>query len=154
MTDATRDAQIGAIDDLMHEIFGKLLRPETPPDREMNITMGQMHCLRTIANLGEPTMSQVAEALRLHPSTVTVLVDGLVSHGLVNRKADPKDRRIVRVSETAKGRRNHERHKTHMRARLAEMLGDLTDTDVQRLTEGLQILRGAAARYVDSRERR
>ncbi|MEI6500447.1 MAG: MarR family transcriptional regulator [Armatimonadota bacterium] len=102
MNTSARDEHIGGIDHLLHEIFGTFLRPDTPPSREMNITMGQIHCLGTIAHLGNPTMSQVAEALRLHPSTVTVLVDGLVAHGLARRIADPTDRRVVRVNETAK----------------------------------------------------
>jgi DNA-binding MarR family transcriptional regulator len=100
-----RDEYLGAIDDLLREIIGSFLRPPAPPPaRDMNLTLGQMDCLRTIGELGEPTMSEVAGALRLHPSTVTVLVEGLVAHGLVKRRPDPKDRRVVRVAETARGR--------------------------------------------------
>lgn len=142
-----RDQQIGQIDDFMRDIFGRFLRPPTPPSGEMNITMGQMHCQRTIANLGKPTMSQVAEELGLHPSTVTVLVDGLVSHGLVRRTTDPKDRRVVRVSETAKGRKNHERHKAEMRGHVTEMLSGLSDEELAKVLESLGILRDAAKKY-------
>jgi DNA-binding MarR family transcriptional regulator len=149
MTGPARDEQIGHIDDLLRDIFGAFLRPRTPPSRELNITMGQMHCLGAIAALGQPTMSEVAEELKLHPSTVTVLVDGLVSHGLVTRKADPHDRRIVRVSETAKGRRNHERHMAEMRARVTEMLAELTDADLASLQQSLESLWGAASRYAE-----
>jgi DNA-binding MarR family transcriptional regulator len=151
MNRAARDVRIGAIDDLLREALGSL-RPATPPSREMNITLGQMHCLGTIAQLGNPTMSQVAEALGLHPSTVTVLVDGLVAHGLVSRRADPRDRRVVRVSETAKGRKNHERHMGQMRARVTEMLSSLSDAEIGRVHEGLEILRDAARRYAAERE--
>jgi len=152
MAARSRDDSIAAIDDLFHDIFGKALRPETPPSRELNITMGQMHCMHTIAHLGNPTMSEIAEALQLHPSTVTVLVDGLVSHGLVRRKPDPRDRRIVRVSETAKGRHNHERHNQEKRARLSEMLSGLSDTDLQRVLESLALLREAAREYAERRK--
>jgi DNA-binding MarR family transcriptional regulator len=153
MNRQAREERIGTIDDLLRDIFGNFLRPDTPPSREMNITMGQMHCLGAIAHLGQPTMSEVAEELKLHPSTVTVLVDGLVAHGLVRRIADPQDRRVVRVNETAKGRKNHERHMAQMRARVTDMLGGLSDADLAKLHESLGILREAARRYAESKER-
>jgi DNA-binding MarR family transcriptional regulator len=149
MARVKREERIGSIDDLLHDILGTYLRPPTPPSREMNITMGQMHCLGTIAHLGHPTMSEVAEALKLHPSTVTVLVDGLVAHGLASRKADPSDRRVVRVSETAKGRKNHERHMAEMRGRVSEMLGGLSDAELEQLYVSLETLREAARRYAE-----
>lgn len=152
MDNTPRDEQVGDIDGLIHEIFGRFLRPKTPPPgREMNITMGQIHCLGTIARLGSPTMSRVAEELQLHPSTVTVLVDGLVSHGLARRTADPNDRRIVRVSETAKGRKNHERHQAEMRSRVTEMLSALSDADLAQIRSSLEILREAARSYAESK---
>lgn len=147
----SRDERIGNIDDLLRELFGKYLRPpDPPPAGELNITMGQMHCLGTIAHLGDPTMSQLAEALGLHPSTVTVLVDGLESHGLARRKPDPRDRRVVRVSETAKGRRNHERHMAMMRGRLIDMLSGVTDGDLTQIESGLLTMHAAARRYFEA----
>lgn len=146
---ADRVERIGEVDDLLREIFGTYLRPEPPPSREMNITMGQMHCLGAIARLDNPTMSEVAEQLKLHPSTVTVLVDGLVAHGLVSRTADQRDRRVVRVKETAKGRRSHERHMGQMRARVTEMLGGLSDEDLGKVLDSLETLRDTARAYTD-----
>ena len=154
MANVPRAERIGSIDDLLRDIFGNFLRPDTPRSREMNITMGQMHCLGAIAHLGHPTMSEVAEKLKLHPSTVTVLVDGLVAHGLASRKADAKDRRVVRVAETAKGRKNHERHMAQMRARVTDMLAGLSDADLAKVHESLDILRQAARQYAESKDRR
>ncbi|MEN6305680.1 MAG: MarR family transcriptional regulator [Armatimonadia bacterium] len=146
---SVHDDRTGEIGELMRDIFGRFLRPPTPPSSEMNITMGQIHCLGTIAHLGKPTMSQVAEELGLHPSTVTVLVDGLVSHGLVRRAADPKDRRVVRVSETAKGRKNHEMHMAHLRGQVEDMLSGLNDDELAKVHESLGILREAAKQYAE-----
>ncbi len=148
--DTPRDELTGAIDDLLREIVGDYLRPPTPPPDDMSMTIGQMHCLRTLSRLGKPTMSELAEALSLHPSTVTVLVDALVSHGLVERQADPEDRRVVRVQETTKGSKGRRKHLKAMRAMMIHLLGDLGDEDLARIHDALSTLREAARRRLDA----
>jgi DNA-binding MarR family transcriptional regulator len=147
--DMPRDEIMGAIDDLLRDILTNYLRPPTPPVRERDVTLGQMECLHTISRLGHPTMSEVSQALRLHPSTVTVLVDGLVAHGLVQRQDDPDDRRVIRVSETAQGARNREQHLAEMRRRMTHLLSDLSDQELGRIHESLSALREAACRRTE-----
>ncbi len=142
----SREELTVAIDDLLREIVGDYLSPPTPPPDDLNMTIGQMHCLRTFSRLGKPTMSELAEALGLHPSTVTVLVDALVAHGLVERQTDPEDRRVVRAQETAKGGRSRRKHLKAMRARMLHLLGDLSDEDLSRIHDALATLREAAQR--------
>jgi len=144
MDSRPRDEVVSGIDDLLRQIFGRYLRPKAPPRQDMNVTMGQMHCLGAIGHLGSPSMSEVAAELDLHPSTVTVLVDGLVAHGLARRWVDPKDRRVVRVSETPKGRRNHQRHMAETRERVTGMLSGLSDDELARIHDSLVTLRDAA----------
>ncbi len=149
-----RDEVMGAVDDLLREVFDTYLRPRVARTRELNVTLGQMHCLHTISRLGNPTMSEVAKALGLHPSTVTVLVDGLVAHGLVRRQADPEDRRIVRVAETAKGARDRQRHMAEMRSRVTGLLSALSDDELDRLYESMRTLRDAARQQLEAAGRR
>ena len=140
-----------SIDDLLRDILTNYLRPPMPPPLpEMNVTLGQMDCLHTISRLGRPTMSEVAKALRLHPSTVTALVDGLVAHGLVERQADPHDRRIIRVSETTQGAQNRKKVMGAMRRRVAYLLSDLSNEDLERIYDSLTTLRDAARRKVEA----
>ncbi|WP_125133093.1 MarR family winged helix-turn-helix transcriptional regulator [Microbacterium sp. 10M-3C3] len=51
-----------------------------------------------------PTQRDLAEFLRLDPSQVVALVDGLETRGLVERRADPSDRRVKVVVATPAGR--------------------------------------------------
>jgi DNA-binding MarR family transcriptional regulator len=150
MMDMARDEFIGAIDDLLRDILTNYLRPPTLPLREMNVTLGQMDCLHAISRLGNPTMSEVAQALHLHPSTVTVFVDGLVAHGLVKRQADPKDRRIVRVAETARGASNRAKHMAEMRRRMTDLFSGLSDRELREVHDSLRILLEAARRQADA----
>lgn len=50
-------------------------------------------------------LSAVAEALRIAPRSATEVVDGLAERGLVERVADPTDRRAVLVRATPEGAR-------------------------------------------------
>jgi DNA-binding MarR family transcriptional regulator len=84
---------------------------------DLDITYGQYKALMCIKNFGVSgtQMNTVAGFLQVTPRNVTGLVDNLESAGLVERVADPADRRatIVRVTATGetaavRGRRVHE----------------------------------------------
>lgn len=50
------------------------------------------------------TQGEIAEALRLRPATITVVLRRMEKAGLLERKNDPEDLRIVRVYLTERGR--------------------------------------------------
>jgi DNA-binding MarR family transcriptional regulator len=49
-------------------------------------------------------MCRVAEALDCDPSNVTGIVDRLEARGLVERRSDPRDRRVKQLVVTDRGR--------------------------------------------------
>jgi DNA-binding MarR family transcriptional regulator len=51
------------------------------------------------------TLGELAAAEQVKPPTMTRLVRALEARGLVNREADERDGRVVRLSATAKGRK-------------------------------------------------
>jgi len=57
----------------------------------------------------EPTQRQLAEFLRLDPSQIVSIVDGLEAAGLVRRRTDPNDRRSKIIVATAEGETVRER---------------------------------------------
>ncbi len=145
----SREEVVTAIDGLLREIARAHRKPSQAPPTDLDVTVGVMHCMRVIERLGNPTMSELAEALRLHPSTVTTLVDALVERRLVERRDDVDDRRIVRVTLTEKGKRRRAKHREAMRARLRELMGDISDEDLRKIHSALTTLRNAAARKAE-----
>jgi DNA-binding MarR family transcriptional regulator len=73
--------------------------------------------------------------------TLTKLVDRLASLNLVYRRADPEDRRRVRVYLTPRGHDRYRRLSRHVAASEAQLLA--ADGDGATLTELLTRLRGA-----------
>ena len=75
--------------------------------RPHGITFARFEVLRLLSfsSVGSLPLSKIGERLMVHPTSVTNLINRLASDGLVDRAADPKDRRRVLASLTAEGRR-------------------------------------------------
>src|SRR5436853_6393625 len=74
---------------------------------------------------GAPTISDVAEHLILKHHSVVGLVDRTIAAGLVARRADPDDARVVRLALTARGARVLARLSAAHTAELEETRGHL-----------------------------
>ncbi len=71
------------------------------------------------------TVGQLASKEHVRSQTMTVVVDRLEEQGFVVRRRDDRDRRVVRVAITAKGRRyvarRHARSESYLRSLVATM---------------------------------
>ena len=140
-----REQLVERIADLLRDIMRGLHRGHGESIPHPDITIGQLHCLKTIRALGAPSMTELSDSLQLQPSTVTGLVDGLVEHGLVERREDEEDRRLVRVALTDHGKRRGDRHGKARRRRLMDLLTDIDDKELARIERALEVLHAAAA---------
>ncbi len=138
-----REHLIAAIEDMVRAVFGRYLHRGYRPG-DIDMTLGQMECLRLIERLGSPSMKQLVDRLQLSPSTVTGLIEALVERGLVLRVPDERDRRVVRAELTESGHEERDRQRQHVAGRLRTLLDDLSDDDIFRLHIGLSMLHCAA----------
>ncbi len=92
----------------------------------LDLSLPQYRIL-TLLGEGSAAASALADRLAVTRPSVTAVVDGLVSRGLVERRADPEDRRRVRHSLTELGQSILERADGAVDARLHEILGLLGD---------------------------
>ena len=74
-----------------------------------SIEQGQMDTLDLLALQPAWRMSELADALRVEPSTATRAVQRLVNAGLATRRPSPADGRVVEVEITDAGREIHEK---------------------------------------------
>jgi DNA-binding MarR family transcriptional regulator len=79
---------------------------------------GQVDTLDLLVQQDAWRMSDLADALRVDPSTATRAVQRLVRAGLADRRISPEDGRVVMVSATEAG---HERHAAIAKRRRASM---------------------------------
>jgi DNA-binding MarR family transcriptional regulator len=69
------------------------------------VTGPQRLALRVVGRFPGITPGETAAVLRLHPSTVTVIVKGLERAGLLGRAEDPVDHRRTHLRLTRAGRK-------------------------------------------------
>lgn len=89
---------------LLHDTARLMRRDFERRSRETGITRAQWQTLAHVQRQEGLNQAQLAENLDIEPITVARLVDRLESAGWVERRSDPRDRRMRRLylTETAK----------------------------------------------------
>jgi MarR family transcriptional regulator, organic hydroperoxide resistance regulator len=92
---------------------------------EEGLTLGQWWVLQLLSDGTSHGMSDAADYAMLPPPSLTKAVDQLVLAKLIDRRADPQDRRRVLIRLTPRGRRR--RQQLADRLHPVTTLGDLLD---------------------------
>jgi DNA-binding MarR family transcriptional regulator len=88
----------------------------------------------------EANNSELAEQHGVSVAAMSRMVDGLCDRGLVERKQNPGDRRMVKVQLTRKGREHFARFRRETQSRLQKRLAALDDGAKRDLDKGLAAL--------------
>jgi long-chain acyl-CoA synthetase len=117
----------------------------------LELSLPQYRVLAFLA-AGEAGSSAMAEKLAVSPPSITAVVDGLVAKGLVERKADPADRRRLPLSLTDRGRTALTEADNSVHERLERILEQVepdraaaAGSSVGTWAEGLDLLRSTTA---------
>jgi len=94
--------------DRLHSAAIHLLRRARRSDPLTGATPAQLSALSVLMS-GPKTLGDLAAAEQVRPPTVSRLAAEMERVGLIRRRDDPSDARVVRVEMTAKGRRVLER---------------------------------------------
>jgi len=117
--------------------LARRLRQQGDPD---DASPTQISALATIERRGPMTLGELATAERVQPPTITAAIDRLEGQGLVRRRTDEQDRRVVRVEVTGVGRKLLARNRSRKTAYLAKRLRALTPDDAATLHKATVIL--------------
>jgi DNA-binding MarR family transcriptional regulator len=109
---------------------------------EEGATASMLSALSTLERLGPLTLTELAQLERVQPPSITKVVGRLEEEGLVKREGDAKDRRVSRITLTAKGKRSIEQNRSRKTAYLARGLESLQPEDLAVLARALDVLDG------------
>jgi DNA-binding MarR family transcriptional regulator len=102
---------------------------------EVDLSLAKLAALHHLTLAGESLpLGQLAERLRCVKSNVTQLVDRLEADGLVNRTADPNDRRSRLAVLTDAGRKAYARGSQIQTESERELFGALTAEETSTLS--------------------
>lgn len=102
------------------------------------MTGAQMRILHFLDLEGPQRMSDIARLVGVSLPAATITVEKLVEAKLVKRTPDPKDRRVVRIELTSKGRRIvQQMNKVHEK-RFGEILAKLSPAERKELIGSFQ----------------
>lgn len=128
----------------LHSAAIHLLRRARRVDAESHLPAPQLSALSVIVYGGPLTLGTLAAAEQVRPPTMTRLIAAMETAGLVERETDAADRRVVRISATAKGRRILEEGRDRRIAVIAESLAELPDTEVRDIADALDAIEKVA----------
>ena len=130
---ATPSQDIGAFGKRMVELLPRMLRGFAR--RESNylslgkISIPQFNVLELLWREDDCPMNRLAKALGVTRPAATGLVDRLIHQGLAIRRGDPRDRRVVRVSVTPKGRKILSNIWDQKRRMIVSVFGGISPSD-------------------------
>lgn len=121
---------------LIMQLHKKVLKPE---EFMKGLPIPQSHAkvIFYLSHKGSAPVSVIAKELLISKPNMTPIIDKLFEEGYVNRYEDPKDRRILRVEVTEKGKGILELKKELAIKSLISKLSELEDEDIYNLNSNL-----------------
>lgn len=108
-----------------------------------SLSLVHLHVLTILEAGGPQSMSRLADALDVSVASATGIVDRMERRGLVERRPDPDDRRMVIVHLLEPGADIFRQLGEHRRQALGRLLDRLTDDELSAFLIGLRALRAA-----------
>ncbi len=113
-------------------------------DAAEEVTLTQYRTLVVLASRGPQSLAALAEAVDVTPPTATRMCDRLVKKGLIVRRHDRGDRRLIRLTLAKKGHDLVDTVTKRRRAEIAHLLEAIPLEQQTALVDSLQRLTAAA----------
>src|SRR5664279_2790387 len=108
------------------------------------VTLTQYRTLVVLASRGPQSLAALAEAVDVTPPTATRMCDRLIRKGLIVRRHDRVDRRLIRLTLAEKGHELVAEVTDRRRAEIADLLEAIPSEQQAALVDSLQRLTAAA----------
>ena len=145
MSRTSRDRRQDAAERL-HSAAIHLLRGVRKVDTAMGLGPAKSSALSVLVFGGPRSLGALAAAEGVKPPSMTRVVQELVAAGLVKRRTDREDRRVVRLEATAKAVRILKEGRARRAALLAEWLGQLDENEFAKIEAALPALERTSGR--------
>lgn len=128
------------INEYLTAIFNNVLIVEETSlrgSRFKDISIKEMHTIDVIGNKDGVTPSDVARALMVTLGTVTTSLNNLERKGYIERIRSTKDRRVVHLHLTKKGRLVYRLHQRFHNEMVRQITSDMDEAEFKVMKKGL-----------------
>jgi DNA-binding MarR family transcriptional regulator len=132
------------VDDLLEELTSWSPGERAGAFRQwlrVSLSLVHLHVLTVLESDGPLPMGKLAEALDVSVASATGIVDRMEQRGLVERRREPDDRRVVLVHPTSAGNSVFRDIALQRRKHLAKVLDRMTDSELESFLIGLRAMR-------------
>lgn len=120
--------------DLVNKLKEKCVDIDCEACDQLGLSPAEYDFFNSSAGLSHLDISKIGARLQLSQSRLSRVIDKLVNNGFLDRKADPKDRRAIKISFTSKGRnmrKKVEEYKSSCELKLQESLSEAEISIIQ-----------------------
>lgn len=134
-------------------VFNAILRTEETSLKAgefKNLSMREMHVIEAVCNAADNrrnTATEIANSQNITAGTLTTSISTLERKGFVARCQDQKDRRVVRIFPTEKGKNANEIHQNFHHEMVSSIMSALSEEELLVFVKGL----GAVQRFFESK---
>lgn len=131
------------INNFLVKVFNGVLRTEeaTLKSKEYkNLSMREMHVIEAVCEAEQSernSASEIANSQKVTAGTLTAAINTLEKKGYVVRRQDQKDRRMVRIFSTEKGKNANEIHQAFHHEMVSSILSVLNEEECKVFVKGL-----------------
>ena len=133
-----RGANTGDLRDVIFGVGGSAIEP------------GQMDALDFLVTVESCRMGDLADYLRIDPSTATRAVQRLIKDNIAERVSHSGDGRIVAIAATERGRRIHGEVQTRRRAVIENVMNAFSVDEREKLVEYLERFSSAVDNAIET----
>ena len=131
----------GTFNDVLSNLFQEIMAIEGRAlitEEFSDISNNDMHIIEAVGIEEPRNMSTVAAKLMVTVGTLTTAVNSLVKKSYINRVRSEKDRRIVLLSLTEKGRRAYDHHRRFHEEMIKAVMTNLSEEEANVLVKVLK----------------
>jgi DNA-binding MarR family transcriptional regulator len=121
-------------------IFGAVRQHFKAIEKACGVSGAQIWAMAALRQTPGMKVSELAQALSIHPSTASNLLDKIEKAGLIRRERNSVDQRVVKLYLTAAGDKALEKAPQPLTGILTHALGQLPDDALTRLNQDLAAL--------------
>lgn len=126
MNTLSLDMFVDKVGEIMPSLSREFLKNQTIDFYKVKLTFPQCFMLDMLDRSGELNMTDLAKSMNVTTAAMTGVADRLVRDSYVVRASDPKDRRVIKIRLTVKGKKAVRMIHEHRRQMLLKLFGVLS----------------------------